>query len=74
MLLMDHVDTVSHCVHFLPRYVTAVYGQHNKLLDGQAQRDVQTFLQSDAELTAFAKVQLPCTATRHLSWSPLVSV
>ena len=44
------------CVWCWCRYVAAVYDQHKDLLDGLARREVQTFIQSDAELPTFAKV------------------
>ena len=55
-LICLHISSVC-----LLRYVATVYGQHKQLLDGQAQTDVETFLQSDPELPAFAKVYTPDT-------------
>lgn len=43
------------------RYLASVYDQHKDLLDGQARREVQSFIQSDAELSTFAKVHVPMT-------------
>ena len=41
---------------YFSRYVAAMYNQHKQLLDGQALKEVQTFLHSEPELPAFAKV------------------
>lgn len=39
------------------RYLSATYEQYRCLLDGSASREVDSFLKSDQELSAFGKVR-----------------